>query len=122
MAQDVIDGFEFYPHFCNIYRGTTVDEVTGEETHELLYECLKCYLQEGITNIRYGLLWGEDILHLADHTLVIYPGDFVEVQLENGTVYRAKVKQAYPIKDPDFGGQDLKLYQRDVDKQFNETV
>lgn len=108
----MVEDFDFYPHTCIIYRGVESDPVTGAEQPKKIYSG-KCYLQQGSTMMKGQWLQGEDTVLLDDSTLVVNTGDSIEVTLENGSIYKAIVKQAYPIEDKDFGGQDLKLYQRD---------
>lgn len=105
--------FDFYPHTCVIYRGVTIHPTTGVETPVELYSG-KCYLQQGNTSLKGDWLQGEDTVMLDNADIIIKSGDSIEVTLENGSVFKAKIKQAYPLKDDDFGGQDLKLYQQDA--------
>ena len=108
--------FEFYPHSCKIFRGETIDPVTGLSSPNEIYTG-KCYLQQGNTSLRGGWYQGEDTVMLDNSEVVILPGDSIEVTLENGIIYKAIVKQPYPVEDDVFGGQDLKLYQRDATDQ-----
>jgi hypothetical protein len=103
-------GFEFYPHECVLYRGTTIDDNTGKEKPNEYYRG-KCYLSKGNTWFRGNMYSNEYSVMLEDSELIVNKGDMVKVTLENGTIYEATVKQAYPIKDSDFGGQDLEVYQ-----------
>lgn len=102
--------FEFYPHTCILYRGATVDPVTGIETPNPYYEG-RCYLTKGQTWFRGNRYSVESSVMLDNSELQVMKGDVVEVTLENGTIFKATVKQAYPIEDSDFGGQDLEVYQ-----------
>lgn len=108
----MVDDFEFYPHSCIIFRGVDEDPVTGLETPKEIYRG-KCYLQQGTTSMRGDWLQGQDTVMMDDMSIVIKSGDNIEVTMENGSIYKAIIKQAYPVKDSDFGGQNLLLYQRD---------
>lgn len=102
--------FEFYPHTVQIYRGGTLDPVTGKEIETLVYEG-PCYLNKGQTWFRGTRYSVENTVKLDNMQVQVMKGDTVIVTLENGTTYKATVKQAYPVKDDDFGGQDLEVYQ-----------
>lgn len=104
--------FDFYPHTCVIYRGAETDPVTGLEVPKELYRG-KCYLQQGSTSMKGDWLQGQDTVMMDNIDTIIKTGDSIEVTLENGSIYKAIIKQAYPVKDSDFGGQNLELYQRD---------
>jgi hypothetical protein len=105
-----MNDFDFYPHTCVIYRGATVDPVTGIETPNPYYEG-RCYLTKDQTWFRGNRYSVESSVMLDNSELQVMKGDVVEVTLENGTIFKATAKQAYPIKDSDFGGQDLEVYQ-----------
>lgn len=108
------DKFNFYPHSCDIYRGETTDPVTGKQTPTIVYSGMECFVEEGYAHFLGDKMQGTDSVHLADSEAVILPGDVIDITLENGTHYNAKIKQAYPIEDDDIGGQELKLYERDA--------
>lgn len=105
-----MENFEFYPHTCVLYRGVTIDSTTGKETPNEYYRG-RCYLTKGQTWFRGNRYSVENTVMLDNSELVVLKGDMIEVTLENGSVYKATVKQAYPIKDGEFGGQDLEVYQ-----------
>lgn len=102
--------FEFYPHTCVLYRGTEMNPVTGKE-RPISYYKGRCYLTKGQTWFRGNRYSVENSVMLDNSDLEVRNGDVVEVTLENGTIFKATVKQAYPIEDSDFGGQDLEVYQ-----------
>lgn len=106
--------FNFYPHRCTIYRGEQVNPTTGVVTPVAVYQNMPCYVEEGYAQLLGDKMQGTDSVHLADSEAVILPGDTIDITLENGTHYKAKIKQAYPIEDEDIGGQELKLYERDA--------
>lgn len=117
----MVDGFDFYPHTCVIYRGSYTDPETGVERPRKLYSG-NCYLQQGSTSMKGDWLQGQDTVMLEEMGTVIKTGDSIEVTLENGSIYKAIIKQAYPIEDSDFGGQNLELYQRDGTDGGNATA
>lgn len=102
--------FEFYPHTFILYRGAELDPVTGKEKPIAIHSG-RCYLTKGETWFRGDRYSVENTVKLDDMNLVVLRGDVVEVTLENGSIFKATVKQAYPIEDEDFGGQDLEVYQ-----------
>lgn len=104
--------FNFYPHSCVIYRSAERDTTTGETIPIEIYRG-RCYLQQGSTNLKGEWLQGENTVKLDSLEVPIKTGDKIEITLENGLRYVAIVKQSYPIKDEELGGQDLKLYQED---------
>lgn len=106
--------FDFYPHRCTIYRGEATDPVTGLQSPNAVYCDMPCFVEEGYAQYLGDRMQGTDSVHLADSEAVILPGDTIDITLENGTHYNAKIKQAYPVRDEDFGGQELKLYERDA--------
>lgn len=105
----MVNGFEFYPHTCVITRCVGVDSVTGNKTVKTVYDG-RCYLTQGNTGFRENQYSTEDVLMLPDSSVVINEGDKVVLRYENGSTFEASVKQAYPIEDCEFGGQDLKLH------------
>lgn len=105
-----MENFEFYPHTCVLYRAATIDKVTGKETSNEYYRG-RCYLTKGYTRFRGDRYSVENTVMLDNSELVVNKGDTVEVTLENGSIYKATVKQAYPIEDSEFGGQDIEVYQ-----------
>lgn len=109
----MVDDFKFYPHTCKIFRGETLDATTGAPVPNEIYAG-DCYLQQGNTTLKGEWYQGEDMVMLDKSDVVIMKGDSIEVTLENGSVYKANVKQAYPVEDNDFGGQNLKLCQGDA--------
>lgn len=109
----MVDDFEFYPHTCVIYRGSTENYCTGKSTPNEIFRG-ECYLQEGNTRLQGDWLQGEDRVFISDKDIVIMEGDRIEVTLENNSVYSGIVKQAYPVNDDDFGGQDLKVFKRNA--------
>lgn len=108
----MVENFEFFPHTCRVFRGVSIDPVTGARTPNEIFSG-RCYLSQGTTSFKGGWLQGEDTVMLEDSTIKIQPNDEIEVMFENESVYKARIKQAYPISDPEIGGQDLKLFQRD---------
>lgn len=106
----IIGNMNFYPHTCIISRGSILNPVTGKETPNIIYEG-HCYLSRGNAGFRGNLYSGDTMVMLDDTQVVIHPGDAIIVTLENGSIYKATVRQAYPIEDEDFGGQDLEVYQ-----------
>ncbi|MEG1289558.1 MAG: hypothetical protein RRY36_09620 [Bacteroidaceae bacterium] len=108
----MVDNFQFFPHTCIIFRGAIVDNVTGIKVPNKIFSC-RCYLSQGITSFNGGWLQGEDTIMLEDSKINIRANDEIEITLENGSLYKARIKQAYPISDSEIGGQDLKLFQRD---------
>lgn len=109
----MVDNFDFYPHRCTIYRGNEINPETGIAMPVVIYEDLECYVEQGSTSFLGSRLEGSNDIHLSDPSLKILPGDTIDVTLENGIHYVAKIKQAYPVNDEDFGGQDLKLIELD---------
>lgn len=102
--------FDFYPHICVISRGSTLNPVTGKETPNIIYEG-RCYLSRSGAGFRGNVYSENDTVMLDNAEVIIKKGDTIEVTLENGSTIKATVKQAYPIEDEDFGGQDLEIYQ-----------
>ena len=102
--------FIFYPHTCLISRGTALHPVTGKAVPNIIYEG-RCYLSQGTAGIRGNVYNGDSTVMIDNTDVLISKGDAIEITLENGSIFKATVRQAYPIEDEDFGGQDLEVYQ-----------
>lgn len=110
----VVEGFTFYPHKCTIFRGEQINPSTGVATPVAIIRDLDCYCEQGYAHYLGERIQGTTNIHIPDTDIKILPGDTINVTLENGTHYIAKIKQAYPVEDDEIGGQELKLYETDA--------
>lgn len=98
---------EFYPHTCVVKRESGYDE-NGMPTFDQVYSGA-CCLTQGSFKVSGNIMQGEQVLQIPDIDPIFNVGDSIEVVLENGATYEASIENAYPIKDDDFGGQEISL-------------